>query len=161
MISYYELLGVSPGATDAQIKEAFQARSMICDPHFNHPGLGKAGADFLRLLNDAFRAIGTAEARAAYARRIPHREPRTPVQLDWQQSKDSKGVFYFQSDKWRWRLTVKELPEGWYIYSAWDSVETLIPWTWRDEDGQPFHTWQAAASACEQRVLEELRLRDT
>lgn len=142
MISYYELLGVSAAATDAEIKSAYRAASLICHPD----RVGPDGNNLMRLLNDAYSAIGTAQARADYARQTatpPPPEP--PSEFSWQQTK--RGGYSCHYGNWICNIIGSGWRYGFGVYDGGDAV--LIPWQWEDENGNQFSTWQDAAAACE------------
>ena len=144
MISYYELLGVPATATDAEIKAAYRAASLICHPD----RVGLDGNNLMRLLNDAYTAIGTAQARADYARQtVPAPTPPEPEpqsEFSWQPTRRGYSCHYGT-----WICNI--IGSGWrYAYAVYDGADAvLIPLQWEDETGNQFSTWQDAAAACE------------
>jgi molecular chaperone DnaJ len=63
---YYEALGVSRGASDAELKSAFRKAAMQCHPDRN-PGDTAAEVRF-KEINEAYQALSDAQKRAAYDR---------------------------------------------------------------------------------------------
>ena len=63
---YYETLGVSKTASDAELKSAFRKAAMQCHPD-RHPGDKQAEARF-KELNEAYQHLSDAQKRAAYDR---------------------------------------------------------------------------------------------
>jgi molecular chaperone DnaJ len=63
---YYETLGVSRGASDAELKSAFRKAAMQCHPDRN-PG-DKASEIRFKEVNEAYQALSDAQKRAAYDR---------------------------------------------------------------------------------------------
>ncbi|HXT09068.1 MAG TPA: molecular chaperone DnaJ [Roseiarcus sp.] len=63
---FYEILGVSKTATDAELKAAFRKTAMSCHPDRN-PGDKQAEARF-KELNEAYQHLSDTQKRAAYDR---------------------------------------------------------------------------------------------
>ena len=63
---FYETLGVSKSASDAELKSAFRKAAMQCHPD-RHPGDKQAEARF-KELNEAYQHLSDAQKRAAYDR---------------------------------------------------------------------------------------------
>ena len=63
---FYETLGVSKTASDAELKSAFRKAAMQCHPD-RHPGDKQAEAQF-KELNEAYQHLSDAQKRAAYDR---------------------------------------------------------------------------------------------
>jgi molecular chaperone DnaJ len=63
---YYEVLGVSKSANDAELKAAFRKKAMECHPD-RHPGDAAAEARF-KELNEAYQVLSDAQKRPAYDR---------------------------------------------------------------------------------------------
>ena len=63
---FYETLGVSKTATEAELKAAFRKAAMQCHPD-RHPGDKQAEARF-KELNEAYQHLSDAQKRAAYDR---------------------------------------------------------------------------------------------
>jgi molecular chaperone DnaJ len=63
---YYETLGVSRGASDAELKSAFRKAAMQCHPDRN-PG-DKASEIRFKEVNEAYQTLSDAQKRAAYDR---------------------------------------------------------------------------------------------
>jgi molecular chaperone DnaJ len=63
---FYETLGVSKTASDAELKSAFRKAAMQCHPD-RHPGDKQAEARF-KELNEAYQHLSDAQKRAAYDR---------------------------------------------------------------------------------------------
>ena len=148
MISYYELLGVPPDAADAEIKSAYRAASLICHPD----RVGPDGNNLMRLLNEAYHAIGTAQARADYARltAAAHPQPEPQPEFAWQPTK--RGGYACQYETWQCSIIGSGWRYGYGVHDGGDQV--LIPWQWEDQNGNHFSTWQEAA-AC-QKALQDL-----
>jgi len=63
---YYEVLGVSKTASDAELKSAFRKKAMDCHPD-RHPGDAEAEARF-KELNESYQVLSDGQKRAAYDR---------------------------------------------------------------------------------------------
>src|SRR5208282_115918 len=63
---FYETLGVSRTASDADLKAAFRKAAMQCHPD-RHPGDKQAETRF-KELNEAYQHLSDAQKRAAYDR---------------------------------------------------------------------------------------------
>ena len=63
---YYEILGVSKTASDAELKSAFRKLAMGCHPD-RHPGDTAAEAKF-KELNEAYQVLSDGQKRGAYDR---------------------------------------------------------------------------------------------
>ncbi|MDP3254499.1 molecular chaperone DnaJ [Bosea sp. (in: a-proteobacteria)] len=63
---YYEILGVSKTASDAELKSAFRKLAMQCHPD-RHPGDTAAEAKF-KELNEAYQVLSDGQKRGAYDR---------------------------------------------------------------------------------------------
>jgi molecular chaperone DnaJ len=63
---FYEVLGVSKTATEAELKSAFRKAAMGCHPD-RHPGDRQAETRF-KELNEAYQTLSDAQKRAAYDR---------------------------------------------------------------------------------------------
>ena len=63
---FYEILGVSKTASDAELKSAFRKSAMQCHPD-RHPGDKDAEARF-KEINEAYQHLSDAQKRAAYDR---------------------------------------------------------------------------------------------
>ncbi|HKN28408.1 MAG TPA: DnaJ domain-containing protein, partial [Roseiarcus sp.] len=63
---FYETLGVSKTASDAELKSAFRKAAMQCHPD-RHPGDKQAESRF-KELNEAYQHLSDAQKRAAYDR---------------------------------------------------------------------------------------------
>ena len=57
---YYEMLGVSRSASQAEIKDAFRKKAME-----HHPDRG-GNAEKFKEINEAYQALGDAQTRAQY-----------------------------------------------------------------------------------------------
>lgn len=74
---YYDLLGVEPDASPAQIKKAYFVRARKCHPDKN-PGDKEATAQF-QALGAAYQVLSNADLRAAYDRRGKDGMEEAPV----------------------------------------------------------------------------------
>ena len=63
---YYEILGVSKTASEAELKSAFRKLAMQCHPD-RHPGDTAAEAKF-KELNEAYQVLSDSQKRGAYDR---------------------------------------------------------------------------------------------
>lgn len=63
---YYEILGVSKTASEAELKSAFRKLAMQCHPD-RHPGDAAAEAKF-KELNEAYQVLSDSQKRGAYDR---------------------------------------------------------------------------------------------
>ncbi|HXE88881.1 MAG TPA: J domain-containing protein [Hyphomicrobiaceae bacterium] len=71
MLSFYEALGVAPGADERQIKEAYRSLARRLHPDLNAGDA--AGAGQLAEINRAYATLANPEARAAYDRDLAQR----------------------------------------------------------------------------------------
>jgi len=57
-MNYYEILGISPNATEAEIKEAFHKKAMMCHPdRYQNPKLKKQKEEEFKAINQAYRSL--------------------------------------------------------------------------------------------------------
>lgn len=73
-VTHYEVLGVRPGATAAEIRKAYVARARRAHPDV----AGAAGDDTMRVLNSAWTVLGDPEARRRYDLTLPDVAPQAP-----------------------------------------------------------------------------------
>jgi molecular chaperone DnaJ len=64
--NYYETLGVSNGASEAEIKKAFRTLAMQCHPDRN-PG-DKQAEERFKEINEAYAVLSDSDKRAHYDR---------------------------------------------------------------------------------------------
>lgn len=64
-VNYYEVLQVSPRATDKEIKQAYYKLAKQFHPDRN-PGQGKLAELRFRLINEAYASLKSPSARACY-----------------------------------------------------------------------------------------------
>jgi DnaJ-like protein len=69
--TFYEALGLPPGADEGQIKDAYRSLARRLHPDLNAGAV--AGAERLAEINRAYETLGNAEARAAYDRDLAQR----------------------------------------------------------------------------------------
>ena len=62
-ISYYDLIGVKPTATQDQIAKAYRSKSKVLHPDVNP---SQEAADAMKLLNEAYNVLKDPKQRAAY-----------------------------------------------------------------------------------------------
>ena len=70
---YYEVLGVSKEATDAEIKSAYRRKAKECHPDL-HPDDKEAEARF-KEINEAYGVLSDPQKRARYDQ-FGHEDPR-------------------------------------------------------------------------------------
>ena len=71
MRTFYEALGLSPGAHEGQIKDAYRSLARRFHPDLNAGDA--AGAERLAEINHAYATLGNPQARAAYDRDLAQR----------------------------------------------------------------------------------------
>ena len=82
MSTHYEVLGVRPSATPAQVRRAYydQARQLHPDHHAGQPGAEQEAARHaMQDLNEAWRILRDPSSRAAYDRSLRASPPRRPA----------------------------------------------------------------------------------
>ncbi len=77
----YEVLGVDPSATAAEVRAAYLARARAAHPdrHASDPVAQRAAEERMRAVNAAWALVGDPDARAAHDRRAGHVPPDGPV----------------------------------------------------------------------------------
>jgi Ca-activated chloride channel homolog len=77
---FYAVLGVSPAASPEEIRQAFRQRARQFHPDASPED--PAAAEHFKVINEAYRVLGTPQLRAAYDRalRIVAPPPSTPTQ---------------------------------------------------------------------------------
>lgn len=78
MPTHYDVLGVNPGATADEIRQAFRARARQLHPDRALAGEGAASARAMQEVNEAWRVLGDPARRAAYDRRLVRPAERAP-----------------------------------------------------------------------------------
>lgn len=76
----YDVLGVAPDASEAEIKKAYKKQSLANHPDKN-PGDETASQRFQEVAA-AYETLGDADARAAYDRYGDDTDPRGGVDMD-------------------------------------------------------------------------------
>jgi curved DNA-binding protein CbpA len=79
--TYYEVLGVDPGASPAELQRAYRARALEV-----HPDTAGDDDEAMRALNEAWQVLRVPEHRARYDREVGlgtvgHRRPDEPAPL--------------------------------------------------------------------------------
>ena len=73
MVSHYDLLGVAPTATTAEIRAAFRRAASEFHPdhrEFDEAGLGDDGTEQMVALNEAWRTLRDERRRSVYDARL-------------------------------------------------------------------------------------------
>ncbi len=103
-VCYYDVLKVSPRASDAEIKRAYRVLALAYHPDRN-PG-NRSGAELrFRLVNDAYAHLNTREKRARY-----NRKRRALAQR--QAENDNRALAAAQQSSWLSRFTSLFQSEG-------------------------------------------------
>ena len=79
MSTYYQALGLAPGADEGQIKSAYRSLARRFHPDVNAGNA--AGAERLAEINHAYATLGNPEARAAYDRDLAQQRADTRRRL--------------------------------------------------------------------------------
>jgi len=93
---YYEVLGLKPGATQAEIKNAYRKLAKVWHPDRfpNDPELQKKGAEQFRKINEAFEKLKafrpSSADPAAYSKQQETRS-RKPREAHWTTSRQPEG----------------------------------------------------------------------
>jgi len=72
--SYFELLDISPSASDADVKAAYRKLAIKFHPDHN-PGNKKISSDRFHLITEAYKALKTKEKRTYYKRWLQSQAP--------------------------------------------------------------------------------------
>jgi hypothetical protein len=83
-MNYYELLGVDPAASTAEIRQAYLARARRHHPDLEtDPGRRRDAERRMQRLNEAWSVLGQTDRRAAYDRRIGRPPPGEVARRPW------------------------------------------------------------------------------
>ncbi len=74
-VSYYEILGVSPHASDEEIKKSYRKLAMQCHPDHNQQYKKVAEMRF-RLINEAYSHLKSREKRTRYNHMLRSAHPK-------------------------------------------------------------------------------------
>lgn len=97
-VTYYDLLGLSPRATDADVRRAYHALALRWHPDRN-PQNRALATHYTALLNTAYAHLRTAPQRRAYdrhlaARRAPALRPSAPRRAENRFLNFMRAVFW-------------------------------------------------------------------
>lgn len=84
----YKVMGVSPGASDAEIREAYRDHARRLHPDI----VGERGLDDMRDLNQAWAILKDAEKRAAYDAAHGHARSPRPASSDGGTTPEGDGA---------------------------------------------------------------------
>ena len=74
--SYFELLDITPNATDADVKAAYRKLAIKFHPDHN-PNNKQISSDRFHLITEAYKALKTKEKRTYYQRWLKSQDPAT------------------------------------------------------------------------------------
>ncbi len=72
MLNYYEILGVSPYATPAEIKSAFKKKAVLYHPDKNPDD--KVAEEQFKLVNEAYQTLNNAYKKSVYDQRLFYKD---------------------------------------------------------------------------------------
>ncbi len=100
MVNYYQILKVSPKATNAEIKSAYRRLARKIHPDVNTTDTQEAAAEFAKIAK-AYEILGNPKERAAYDRRL--------LNAQYKSSSEEDSVFSSEnSHARRWRQMAYE-----------------------------------------------------
>jgi len=100
MVNYYQILKVSPKATNAEIKSAYRRLARKIHPDVNTTDTQEAAAEFAKIAK-AYEILGNPKERAAYDRQL--------LNAQYQSSSEDSSVFSSQNPHAkRWRQMAYE-----------------------------------------------------
>lgn len=81
MVNYYQILKISPKATNAEIKSAYRRLARKIHPDVNTTDTQEAAVEFAKIAK-AYEILGNPKERAAYDRRLLNAQYKSPAEDD-------------------------------------------------------------------------------
>jgi curved DNA-binding protein len=105
---YYRILGISPGASEREIKEAYRKMASGSHPD-KHPG-GEGDCRPFHEISEAYEVLGNTEKRKEYDRRYRERQG----QRQWQREMERPDTFSPENNRDRFDQMIDELFSGFF-----------------------------------------------